>query len=153
MRIVQSVKEILMSTVHNGNLTMCNTIIFNNEEYLMKSSMVLTTLIALSAVGLHADNNGRLNFLVNNERCIKAYSAQGMSFLVQPTDFVGKVLFDAVILSEQDRNNLVQGFDEAQVNNTQVEVPYTLENIQFLAKITPLIKGEKSNFFVEVQAQ
>jgi len=96
-------------------------------------------------------DNGRLHFLVNNERCIKGYSAKGIEFYIPPTEFLGKKFFEAVPLSEQDSNNLKNGFDEAQKNNTNVEVPYILADIPYLAIITPLTEDDGSTFFVEVQ--
>jgi len=92
-----------------------------------------------------------LYFLVNHERCIKACKANGrMEFLVPPAELWGKKFFAAVPLSECDRNNLAQGFDQAQKNNIKVEVDYTLENILFHAVITPLAKHDRTVFFVTV---
>ena len=92
-----------------------------------------------------------LYFLVNHERHIKACKAYGnMKFLVPPAELLGKIFFEAVPLSEADRNNLARGFDKAQKDDTKVKVEYTLENILFCAEITPLAKSNRTVFFVRV---
>ena len=94
----------------------------------------------------------RLNFLLNHEWEIKGNSAQNMKYEVQPSDFLGKKITEAVPLNEGDKDAISKALNKAAENQETVHVPYGLNGIAFIATITPIIKAnQKNNFFVKVR--
>lgn len=126
----------------------------------MKFSVSIATLVVVCATGslmsMEQKNNDtpRLNFLLGHHGRIRKYSTENMEYYLQPSEFVGKKLTQAVPLDKHDRNAVEQALADAAQKQVTVTVPYTLENKQFLATITPLIcmkeKGQRNNFFVKV---
>ena len=99
----------------------------------------------------------RLNFIVNNDKQIMAYSKENMEFAIEPSEFVGKSIIDVLPLSKEDREAVAQGFCATVEKNEAVKVPYLLEVLaeqkNFVAKIVALQYTEKDEnmFFVKVQ--
>jgi hypothetical protein len=97
-------------------------------------------------------NNKRLNFLVNNKKCITGYSRQNMEFALKPSEFMGKNIIDLLHLDEKDHNAVVLGFSNAVEKEETVKVPYVLDAMDFVAKITALkMRDAEYNYFVKVQ--
>jgi len=125
----------------------------------MKSNF-LVVLVVTGATGslmsMEQKNNdpSRLNFVLSQRGYIKKYSAENMEYAVQPSEFVNKKITKVIPLSEHDRKAVEKALEDAVQKQTTITVPYTLENKQFFATITPLIcikKNEKRNsFFVKV---
>ena len=99
----------------------------------------------------------RLNFIVNNDKQIMAYSKENMEFAIEPSEFVGKSIIDVLPLSKEDRESVAQGFCTAVEKNEVVKVPYLLDMLaeqkNFIAKIVALqyIEKDENMFFVKVQ--
>lgn len=87
-----------------------------------------------------------LNFRLNNNTEIQAYSAQNMEFLVKPEDFLGKSLLDVVSLSEQDERAIMCGFGQAIEKQETVKVPYVLEKNNFMATITAMATAREADY-------
>lgn len=121
----------------------------------MKSNLLLAALFAVAATSplmSMEQNKGRLNFITNHARLVRAYSAQDMKFDEKPSEFLGKNIIDVIPLTPLGRIIINQGFDDAAKENKTVVVPYDLGKATFLATITPLIKDNKKNrFFIKVQ--
>jgi hypothetical protein len=94
-----------------------------------------------------------LNFLVNNEKCITGFSRQNMEFAIKPSEFVGKNIIDILPLDEKDHNAVALGFCRAVEKEETVKVPYELNDMNFIAKITALKTAEENvrNYFVKIQ--
>ncbi|HEX4069466.1 MAG TPA: hypothetical protein VHX42_05200 [Candidatus Babeliales bacterium] len=99
-------------------------------------------------------NASRLNFYLGQKGHIRKYSAENMEYAVQPSDFVGKKITEAVKLNDDDCKAVEKALIDSVATQKTVKVPYTLDNKKFLATITPLtcIKNNKprNNYFVKV---
>jgi len=84
--------------------------------------------------------------------CITSYSKQNMDLWVKPCDFLGKPIFDVFQLSNKDRNAIIVGCCTAIEKKATVKVPYELDEMNFIAKITALkIEHTKYNYFVKIK--
>ena len=124
----------------------------------MKLNQLLVLLFVVSATGSVMAmeqvvvSKARLNFGLDEQMCIRAYSKQNMKFLIKPKDFMGKNILD--FLNEQDRVIVGQAFTDAVEQKRTVQAPYTLEQKNFIATITALKKCPGSHtYFVKVQEQ
>jgi hypothetical protein len=120
----------------------------------MKSNLLLASLFVMSAtgplMGMDHPGKGRLNFQLDNSIKIRAYSAENMGFFIKPSEFLGKSIIDVVPLDDKDK--VVLALAEATETKKTVNVGYTLEQKEFVAKITPLIVSDKKlNYFIKVQ--
>ncbi|HLJ30928.1 MAG TPA: hypothetical protein VKU36_00690 [Candidatus Babeliales bacterium] len=98
------------------------------------------------------DKKKCLNFLINNNHCITGYSRQNMDFAVKPAEFIGKNIIDILPLDEKDHNAVALGFKSAVEKEETIKVPYSLDALKFIAKITALKIGDAEyNYFVEVK--
>ena len=121
----------------------------------MKLNSLLTALFVVCTTGslIHADHDvkGRLNFLLDNALHITGYSQQDMEFAVQPSDFLGKVIVDAVSLSVDDRDAILFAINSAATTQESIKVHYAIGDMHFRAKITALKMGSAEyNYFVKV---
>lgn len=97
-------------------------------------------------------DKSRLNFLLNHEWHIQGNSAENMAYEVDPSDFLGKKITEAVPLSDEDKYAIAEALTKAAQNQKTEEVAYVLNNKKFLAKVTPIIKADqKCNFFLKVK--
>jgi hypothetical protein len=92
---------------------------------------------------------GYLLFKCDNSLHIIGYGCKNMDFLVPGKEFMRKVLTEAVPLSDGDKARMNLGFNQARATKKRQDVPYTLENAQFLAKIT--YKQHTNGFSVKVK--
>ena len=118
---------------------------------LLTLMFVLCSPSFLISMELIKQEKGRLNFLLDNNLCIKGYSKQNMNFEVKPADFTGKSALTVIDLDEKDHNALVAGYSKAVEKKETVKVPYTFDQKQFAAKITALkIRDAEYNYFVKI---
>lgn len=127
----------------------------------MKYNILLFSAVVFCAMGSlmsmeQQSGDQRLNFLLGHHGRIRKYSAENMGYAEQPSEFVGKKITHAVKLNESDRNAVQKALDDAAQKQATVTVPYTLDNKQFLATITPLMcmknNKQRNNYFVKVVA-
>lgn len=91
-----------------------------------------------------------LLFVLNRDRQIVEYGSRNMEFLVPPKEFLGKVITDVVPLNEFDKKAMINGFRSARKHNEeQRRVPYTLQDVQFVAAIR--YQKDKGTFSVKVR--
>ncbi|HLJ30926.1 MAG TPA: hypothetical protein VKU36_00680 [Candidatus Babeliales bacterium] len=75
-----------------------------------------------------------------------------MGYEVEPSDFLGKKITEAVPLNDDDRYAITAALTKAAQNQKTEKVAYTLHNKHFSAKVTPIIKeDQKCNFFLKVK--
>jgi hypothetical protein len=122
----------------------------------MKFRIAFASLCAVAATSsLMSMENGkaRLNFILDNDICITGYSKHNMKFAAKPSDFLGNSILNVVPLSKEDREAVVFGLSEAVEKKKTVKVPYVLNDMNFIAKITALKTAEKKqfNYFVKIQ--
>src|SRR5689334_3273758 len=102
----------------------------------MKLYSLLMALCAISTTGslLSAEKQACLKFKLDTElRIVSAGEFGGMKFLYPVSDFLNKIITLAVPLSEDDQKAINIGLCQAYVSGDLVKVPYTLEQIKFLA--------------------
>jgi len=116
---------------------------------------LLSILCVFTATGsilcMDKQTTQRLNFLLDEDLIFLSHSAEDMSYLTQPDEFLGKNLCDVLLLSDKDWANLVEGFSVAQYSSKTTTVSYALKEKIFLAEITALKKADKTHeFFVKI---
>jgi hypothetical protein len=114
-------------------------------------------LCAISATGFvfssenSLANGDFLKFKLDQSLEIIGASEHGtMKFLFPKSEFMHKVITDAVPLSQDDKSAMNLGFASARVDGKIQNVPYTLEQMQFLAAIQ--YKQKRDGFVVKVTA-
>lgn len=145
---------ILLATIAMAGIcaTGCLGMYKDIRELLDDEADTVSNFQRLDLSGLKTkSSDSRLSFLVDAGRQIIAYSNQNMDFFEEPSKFMNKDIVEAVPLSKEDRLALLFGFAKAATEKIKVKVPYTLKDQKFVAKITPLIKGQSHNFFVNVK--
>ena len=111
----------------------------------------LCAVVATSSL-MSMQQEGRLNFIVDNNKCITGYSKQNMKFYKKSSEFLGKNILDVIPLDTKNRNALAFGFLHATEEEATVKVPYILEEMNFVATITALKTEDRLfNYFVKVQ--
>lgn len=139
----------LLSFVCKFNSTQKGKVIMKNIRLLVGLIVVLLTGKIIS---MEESNEGRLHFLLDENRCVKLYSAQNMNFYGKPADFVDKDILKFLPLNYKDSNNFMKAFKKAVNDNEKLKVSYTLQGEKFLAQITPLyLYLSRRNFFVEIK--
>jgi len=119
----------------------------------MKFYLLAATALACATSSIMSMENeqARLNFLLDNNWCIEGNSAEDMPYEVQPEVFLGKKITEAVPLNDQDKDAISRALNEAAQRQATTKVKYTLNDKNFIAKVTPIIKANKeNNFFLKV---
>ena len=141
-------------TINNSELCF-----FQCKEKMMKLNVLAALAVAgatgsLMSMEQKNNNASRLNFYLGQKGHIRKYSAENMEYAVQPSDFLGKKITEAVKLNDDDRKAVEKALVDSAAQQKTVRVPYTLDNQQFLATITPLIcmkkNKQRNNYFVKV---
>jgi hypothetical protein len=95
-----------------------------------------------------------LNFFVDKNYIILRCLAQKMQFAVPEKDFMGQSILEVIPLSPEDKSNVHQAFERAVKKEKTKKVSYTLENQQFVAKVTPGFDLNKDpQLFIKVTAK
>lgn len=95
-------------------------------------------------------------FYLSNGLKIKSLSIDAQDLVEKSAKFKGQEFLQTIPLDKSDKLKLKKAFALARSTNQQATEQYTLEQRQYLATITPLIKAQKKksdkkNFIVEVQ--
>jgi len=129
----------------------------------MKHNLLLATLLGICSASQlmcmeeKQQSNGRLNFVIEQDNLtIKASSAQGMKYYLDPKQFLGKNITEVLPLNETDYQNMTKGFQTAANENKTVYVLYALDENPYIAKITAVtgeeyLPNDKVFFFVKVK--
>ena len=110
---------------------------------------LLCTISLNSFAAEKKDENPHLKFNLDDALRIKgAEEHGGMKFLVPASEFMGKVITDAVPLEEGDRKKLQDALKAARIKGDSQEVVYKLQAMFFLAHITH--DTDENSFSVKV---
>lgn len=136
------------------------------------SYFVLLALVSYTAAAEDTNippDNGKLNFLVDQNLVIQMAGNEGMSFFSDKNDIIGHGLMEGLPLTGYERERIEKAFSDAKTSKRTQKVHYSLDPFannpnmgvayptlqHFVAKITPLFgnSGEISGFFVKVKSR
>lgn len=105
----------------------------------------------VASYALFAAPPSQLDFYLNGDRHIEAYSAHGdMTFYEDPQEFEGKDILDILPYSKLTRERIMEGFHIASEKNEIVRVYYDVEGNEYAADILPLHGTKGKSYFVTV---